>query len=56
MSKRFESGDSKRHRKRHGKYMVKKLRPITAFLNQQENLPETESTTQDAELPADYEG
>ena len=55
MSKRFESVDSKRHRKRHEKYMVKKLRPITAFLNQQENLPETESTTQDAELPADYE-
>ena len=34
MSKRFESGSSKCKKKKIENYMIKKIRPITAFLHQ----------------------
>ena len=48
MSKRFESGASKRKRKKFENDMAKKIKPITAFLHQ----PLTEATGAGSEVGA----
>ena len=48
MSKRFESGPSKRKRMKIENDMVKKMKPITAFLHQ----PLTEATSAGSEVGA----